>query len=197
MLTTASTKSRALARYTHKEYVSITEPGMYHDGGGLYLSVSPSGAKSWLFRYMFSGRARAMGLGSFRFVPVAKARKKARDAGELLADGIDPLDARGAQQADDRLVNYEQYSRAFMASRASIWKDGTRSIWLGSQENYAYPKIGGLQPRLINLNHIRSVVDPIWTEKPKSAKRLLHEIEVVLDYAKALDPQRDQPVRWR
>ena len=35
---------------------------MYADGGGLYLQVGPTGAKSWIFRYMLEGRARAMGL---------------------------------------------------------------------------------------------------------------------------------------
>jgi Arm DNA-binding domain len=26
-------------------------PGMYGDGGGLYLQITGSGAKSWIFRY--------------------------------------------------------------------------------------------------------------------------------------------------
>jgi hypothetical protein len=26
-------------------------PGVYSDGGGLYLNINPNGARSWLFRY--------------------------------------------------------------------------------------------------------------------------------------------------
>ena len=39
------------------------EPGVYGDGGGLYLQVGPKGTKAWLYCYKLSGRPRAMGLG--------------------------------------------------------------------------------------------------------------------------------------
>lgn len=35
---------------------SVTRPGMYGDGAGLWLQVSKGGAKSWIFRYDFCGR---------------------------------------------------------------------------------------------------------------------------------------------
>ena len=38
--------------------------GMYADGGGLYLQISNSGSKSWVFRFRFQGRRREMGLGA-------------------------------------------------------------------------------------------------------------------------------------
>ena len=30
-------------------------PGMYGDGGGLYLQVTSAGARSWIFRYRLNG----------------------------------------------------------------------------------------------------------------------------------------------
>jgi hypothetical protein len=36
--------------------------GLYGDGGGLFLQVSPNGAKSWVFRFKKDGRLRVMGL---------------------------------------------------------------------------------------------------------------------------------------
>ena len=39
-------------------------PGRYGDGGGLYLVVQPSGAKSWICRVQRDGRRRDIGLGS-------------------------------------------------------------------------------------------------------------------------------------
>jgi hypothetical protein len=38
--------------------------GYYSDGGGLYLQVGLTGAKSWVFRFRLQGRLREMGLGS-------------------------------------------------------------------------------------------------------------------------------------
>jgi hypothetical protein len=49
---------------TALKVAKIKEPGRYPDGGGLYLAVGPTGAKSWLFRYQLAGRERFMGLGS-------------------------------------------------------------------------------------------------------------------------------------
>ena len=43
--------------------------GYYADGGGLYLQVSATGSKSWVFRYRgrAGGRLREMGLLRFSF----------------------------------------------------------------------------------------------------------------------------------
>src|SRR5258708_3236675 len=42
--------------------------GMFADGNGLYLQVTPTGAKSWIFRYVIGGRRRYLGLGSAAIV---------------------------------------------------------------------------------------------------------------------------------
>jgi len=52
---------------------------MYPDGAGLYLQVTGEGAKSWILRYSLRGKAREMGLGSFRKVSLADARRKAAE----------------------------------------------------------------------------------------------------------------------
>jgi hypothetical protein len=38
--------------------------GYYGDGGGLFLPVSASEAKSWVFRFKEAGKLREMGLGA-------------------------------------------------------------------------------------------------------------------------------------
>ena len=50
-------------------------PGMYADGGGLYLQVTPGGA-SWICRYMLKGRAREMGLGPLALFGLKEARTR-------------------------------------------------------------------------------------------------------------------------
>jgi hypothetical protein len=50
--------ARTTNRLSAIEVRSITQKGMYHDGGGLYLQVNARGAKSWIFRFMLDGRAR-------------------------------------------------------------------------------------------------------------------------------------------
>lgn len=57
---------------------AVTRRDLYGDGGGLWLQVSRSGSKSWIFRYDLAGRRREMGLGSCITVDLALARDKAR-----------------------------------------------------------------------------------------------------------------------
>jgi hypothetical protein len=52
----------------------VKKPGRYADGGNLYLSVSPTGAKSWVFMFRWQGGTKEIGLGSLRNVPLGDAR---------------------------------------------------------------------------------------------------------------------------
>ena len=48
-------------------------PGTMQDGGGLMLDRTESGGK-WVWRYMFAGKRRDMGLGALSDVGLADAR---------------------------------------------------------------------------------------------------------------------------
>lgn len=81
--------------------VKTTKPGLYADGGGLYLQVTENGLKTWIFRFMLHGRRRDMGLGRAgnRDVTLAQARDKAADVRKLVKAGIDPIEAAKAEKA--------------------------------------------------------------------------------------------------
>src|ERR1700754_1490885 len=84
---------------TIKQVAKLIEPGRYGDGKGLYLQVTPTGARSWLLRYERGGRERWMGLGPIDDFTLDEARERARKARQLLKDGFDPIDARQAERA--------------------------------------------------------------------------------------------------
>src|SRR6202011_6399234 len=67
--------------------------GYHADGGGLYLQVSGTGGRSWIFRYQHNkGKRRDMGLGPVYLVGLAEARRLALECRRLLFDVIHPLD---------------------------------------------------------------------------------------------------------
>src|SRR5262245_44208870 len=69
----------------------VKKPGLYADGDGLYLQVTPRGSRSWIFRYERDGRAHKMGLGPTHLVDLREAREKAQVCRRQLFEGIDPL----------------------------------------------------------------------------------------------------------
>src|SRR5580704_15631064 len=55
------------------------------DGGGMYLSVTPSGGKLWRWAYSFAGKEKLMALGKYPAVSLALARERHSEARKLLA----------------------------------------------------------------------------------------------------------------
>jgi hypothetical protein len=68
------------------------------DGGGLYLFVAPSGAKSWVLRTVVKGKRCDLGLGSVTLVSLADAREDARRLRRIARTGGDPLAERRQEQ---------------------------------------------------------------------------------------------------
>ena len=85
---------RRVDRLSARAVTTLGKPGYHADGGGLYLQVSRTMTKSWLFCFTLRGRPREMGLGELALVPMAEARQRALDCRRMLPDGVDPIEAR-------------------------------------------------------------------------------------------------------
>ena len=80
--------ARAVNRLNAIKVKNAKKPGYYPDGGGLYLKVTPSGSKSWIFRYALGGRERHLGLGAITDVELATARELAAAARAKRASSV-------------------------------------------------------------------------------------------------------------
>src|SRR5579859_996954 len=96
---------RAIHKLSARTIETKRKPGLYGDGGGLWLQIGPSGSKAWLFRFMLRGRAREMGLGSINARTLPEARDEAQACRKLLLQGTDPIEARDATDAQKRLTD--------------------------------------------------------------------------------------------
>ena len=102
-------------------------PGRYSDGHGLWLQISQSGTKAWLFRYMINGRARHMGLHT---VSLAEARVRARQARQLILDGKDPIEVKYAARVASRVpdnILFKDAARRFIDLHDPTWRRATAS----------------------------------------------------------------------
>ena len=100
--------ARVIGRLTALKVSSrAIKPGMYADGGGLYLQVTGTGAKSWIYRYMLRGKEREMGLGSLSAVGLADARTKATECRSLRQAGVDPIEARKSARGPSEARRHE------------------------------------------------------------------------------------------
>jgi integrase len=65
---------------------------------GFYLSVMPSGHRSFVFRYRIGGQTRKLTLGSYPQMTLAQAHRLAREAVGEIARGNDPAAEKAAQR---------------------------------------------------------------------------------------------------
>lgn len=183
-----------------------TKPGMYGDGGGLWLQVTASGAKSWLFRFVspITGKRREMGLGAVASCPLSEARERARDARQAVNAGRDPVEERKAQRVADRVeaargMTFADCAAAYIEAHRAGWKNEKHaSQWGNTLTTYAGPVIGGLPVASVDMGLILRVLEPIWTTKTETASRLRGRIEAVLDWATVRGYRAgDNPARWK
>jgi integrase len=179
------------------------QPGMYCDGGGLYLQVTKGGA-SWIYRYMLNGRSREMGLGPLALYGLSEARALAQDARRLRHQGIDPIESRRATRVQAQLdaaraMTFQQCADRYIKDHRSGWRNAKHAEqWESSLRRFTFPVIGALPVQAIDTALVRKVLDPIWTTKPETASRVRGRIEAVLDWAKASGYRTgENPARWK
>ena len=196
--------ARTVDRLTDLKVKREKLPGLYHDGGGLYLQVTSSGAKSWVLRYMLRGAAREMGLGPVALVSLSEARAKAVEARKLRLDGIDPIEHRNAKRAAQALDSakgktFRESVEAWHAAHANSWgSDKYRRQQQTLMTTYAIPDLGTLPVAAIDTELVLKAIEPIWKIKVVTARRVRDNIEAVLDYAKARGWRTgENPARWR
>lgn len=178
-----------------KQIASITKPGRHSDGRNLYLNVTATGAKSWLFMWKTGGGKRVeMGLGSATGAGAAfsltltQARLKADAARAMLAAGINPLEAKIAAKVST--LTFCQLMEMKIATLKADWKvsaDGTclnEIEWRSSLTKHAAALLP-MQAGKIGTAEVYAVLKPIWPTIRVTAERVRYRIEQVLELAAA------------
>lgn len=195
---------RALHQLSARAIARAKPPGFLHDGGGLYLQITATDARSWVYRFALDGRRREMGLGAFPAISLANARNLAAGARALAKAGQDPIAARDAERAAKRLqesraVKWDEAVEQFLVAHEKTWRNPKhRQQWRNTLTTYASPVLGGLSVAAIDTPEVVKVLDPIWHEKPETASRVRGRIERVLDWSKVRGYRTgENPARWR
>jgi integrase len=163
---------------------SLSKPGRYTDGNGLYLIVDPSGAKRWVLRTVVKGKRTDIGLGSISLVSLAEARDEAGKLRKIARADGDPLAERRAAK---RIVpSFDDAAKALHASLKPSWKNPKHADqWINTLTEYVAPVFGKKAVDQIDSADILKALNPIWLTKSETARRVHQRIRAVMDWAKA------------
>ena len=167
--------------------VKNAKPGRHADGEGLHLLVKPSGARSWVYRFMLNRVARDVGLSR---CPEAISLlhktggdeitlSQARDIASLyrmkVKLGVDPLaerqEAVAAVKAEKQAqkaaaVTFKVMAENFIATKEGNWSNAKhRQQWRRTLKTYAFPFLGDMRVGDIETPHVLQVLEPIWDTK--------------------------------
>lgn len=191
-------------KLTARTVKNLRKPGYHIDGDGLYLQVTPGGAKTWVFRYTLRGKAREMGLGSESRLSLAEARVEAQRQRDLQREGVDPIEARDRARAAQALGvarsrTFWECCESYLDSPPNAWTNPKHAKqWRSTLETYAKAELGTMPVSDIVTEDVHRVLEPIWRVKAETASRLRGRIEAVLDWAQVRGYRNgENPARWR
>lgn len=185
-------------------------PCVLSDRNGLRLKISATSAgnvsRRWSVRLTTaSGDRQEIGMGSFPEVSLAEARTRAAEFRERARNGADPLAERRAARAKadvstaDAIMTFRKAAEAYLAQHEGQWSNRKHAAqWRKALIDYA-AGLGPLAIADIDTAAVLRVLDPIWTAKPETARRVRQRVEAVLDWAMARGhrPQGLNPARLK
>ncbi|MCX7365786.1 MAG: integrase arm-type DNA-binding domain-containing protein [Alphaproteobacteria bacterium] len=197
-----SSKNTKQMRLTVLQIERLHVSGKHPVGDGLYLQITGTGTKSWLFRYRLRGRRREMGLGPFPLIGTAAARETVLDCRRRLAASRDPLEERrtAVREANRPAAKtFNALAIEYIAAHKAGWRNPKSAAqWQASLDTYAAPHIGNVAVDAITLDDVMAVLTPIWRTKTETASRVRGRIEAILNYARVHGYRSgDNPARWR
>ena len=176
----------AVHALTHMKVKSLGT-GKHADGQGLWLVKSRKEVGKWILRIVVKGRRREMGLGRWPDISIAEARESAWEARRTLRQGLDPIEQRRQQRCRmERLTVAEAIQGCFEARQAQLKSNGKAGRWLSPLSNHVVPKIGGRPIEDIDQHVLKDVLQPIWHEKPDTARKAMNRMNLTLRHAAAL-----------
>ncbi len=135
--------ARVEKRLTARAVAAAMKPGMYADGGGLFLDVDDKGRRRWTQRFRSGGRRGDMGLGSPDQVSLAEVRDERDKWRAVVREGRDPIEARKRARDAERgakVVTFGEAADSFIASHEGKWRnDKHRAQWRMTLDVYAQP----------------------------------------------------------
>jgi len=113
----------------------------FFDGHGLYLAVSPSGTKSWRFKYHHAGREKLLTLGQYPVVSLKEARERTMEAKKTLSAGKDPSIEKKLNKLQQK-NSFELVAREWLEKQSHVWTHAYIKQIRGYLEKRVFLSIG-------------------------------------------------------
>ena len=169
-------------KLTATEVKALRKPGRHSDGDGLHLFITKTGNKSWVQRIVVEGRRRDIGLGGYPTVSLAQARRRALDNREAVENGKDPV----AEKHRPAVPTFKDAALTVHEANKPRWRNESHATgWIQTLQRHAFPKIGSKPINTITRSDLLSILTPIWSTRPETARRVRQRMRTIFRWAMA------------
>ncbi len=114
---------------------------------------------------------------------LAEAREKAFELRRIARNGGNPKVR--TREDEGKTTTFKELACLVHERKFKDNKNNGKHIaqWIRTLETYAFPTLANLTVSEIHQDDIEAVLDPIWTAKPETARRVLQRISTVFDFA--------------
>lgn len=144
------------------------KPYKLTDREGLYLFISPKGAKSWRYDYRLVGARQTLTIGLYPEISLAVARKRLTEARSRVAEGVSPAEVKQAAKAQARIARKntvralgQDWYQARSASRSQSWCGNARRFL----EKDIYPALGNKPIREVTPDDVERLVRKVAEQR--------------------------------
>jgi integrase len=159
------------------------------DGDGLSLRIKTIGSKFWIFNYQrpITKKRANLTLGKYPDLSLAKARTKAIEARELLAEAIDPKEYRDstlkAKQAELNNTLQAVFENWFAVKKTSI-KELTANKLKQRLDKYLLTHLGKFPINEITAPQTIKILQPVANQgKLETVGRVCRNINEIMTFA--------------
>jgi integrase len=115
------------------------------DGQGMYLHITPSGAKYWRLKYRVDGKERVHAIGVYPTVSLLAARKAREVIKDQIRAGLDPSHEKRRVKIEAglrRTNSFEAIAREWHEAKCQTWKPSYADGVIALIEKELFPALG-------------------------------------------------------
>lgn len=115
------------------------------DEKGLFILINPNGSKYWRMKYRFDGKEKKLCFGVYPEISLKEARERRDDARKLIANGIDPGEAKKAHKAakqEQAANSFEVVAREWFSKNKDTWAPSHADKIITRLERDVFPWLG-------------------------------------------------------
>ncbi|UUC92978.1 tyrosine-type recombinase/integrase [Comamonas sp. C11] len=174
-------------KLTDAKLRTLSEPGKYFDGAGLFLDLTAAGGRYWRLKYRIAGKEKLLALGVYPAVSLKDARELASQARQVIQSGDDPAEQRKAAKTKavhESVNTFRSVANEWMEHQSARWEQQTRERIHASLESNVLKALGARPLASIKPLEVMNAVKAVEARGAgEQAGRVLQRVKAIFRWA--------------